>query len=104
MATVGRFVSTGDPGEEWQWPKWIPEVHTEVDLTDFVVLPLLTEIRVPPPGPLPIPIPDTTRCDLFDFLFEEELEGRLDMRKIYENVVRKLNIWAHAQNGTHPAK
>jgi len=69
ISVVSHFIQHGDPGIEF--PAWTPEVNTVINLFNFSVSPVITQIRVPPAGVLPFPV--TSRCDLFDIIFKEEL-------------------------------
>jgi len=93
MDAVGRFIYTGDPGDSVQWPIWTPELHTAIYPTGIIPEDPLPEIRTPPPGNITgFPTP-STRCDLLDYVFELSIEGKIDMKTMYKNVARKLNIW-----------
>jgi len=100
QGSVGNFVKTGDPGQDY--PVWTPEVHVNITLTSLVLTPDLEMIRYPPaPYVLPPPFNDDTRCSLYDFFFAQILEGKIDGSKVAAQAARYFNIWENGDFYPH---
>jgi len=90
MKTVGKFMRTGNPGSDY--PKWIPELHAEINLNNITQINGLDSIRHPVAGQLPPPIPTDTRCGMWDVFFAQSLAGQL-APDFALRVAEKFNIW-----------
>jgi len=102
IKAVSNFMRNGNPGPEF--PSWIPfeEQHTVVNLEGFSVSDEISQIRTPASG-----LPGvTSRCDLWDGVFEEEIQRKLDRDTIVKNSALRASIWhrspikAHSVNKT----
>jgi len=88
IGAIGNFMKTGSPGSSW--PRWTPEMHTVINLADFLPLNPMMAIRTPGAGTTALG-PQDNRCFMWDYFFNKQT-GLTQMDK---NVTSNLNIWSH---------